>query len=1009
MACKISMDTGEKWAEEKGMKCKTMKKKIDVLEQAFAASAGAYYNINLTKDCVPGLMYQVIDGTSYIINEKIGLPKNAKFSEVVSYWGKQLAAEERPAYFDFLDISHLLTRFHAGETHVFHRYWTKTALFAPMLAEQHIAMYTDEETGDVLAITYVLDMTQNYREEQYKKELEENNKKLNEEKRLLEALGADYTAEYICDFDTDRMAPIKQVQGSNAQILNQELQDDKFVFSKRIAHYYETFVHKETSPDFLEKISIPFLKKYLSKHNRFIYRYRAVPNPDGKEYFEIQVVRLPNTKTFQVVFGYRYIDDLIAEEEKQRKRLEIDNAKLEEQIHIISGLTNAYIAVYRVDIENEKFKAVKDIDLFSKAVQGCHTVDEVVETFVTLCVQPEDREKMRSFTDWRQLPNALQDTNTLVMEFHGTVTPWEWCRASWIVASRDEKGKVKEVLFSVEDVTAHVLERKRREQERKREDKRIQMQMKTTAEAIHGGFKVSKNDGYCTFRMVSEQLAQMLGYDSPAELMHRYPTLESIMHPDDIEREYTKIAPKLLSGELYTMHYRAHCKDGSWKNVEDKGRLIYKSNGEGECWSFITDQDELTKKTKALEAAHRVNAALAEARNELETARDQAMAASNAKTAFLFNMSHDIRTPMNAIIGYTELLKKHLENKEKMQDYVGKIEISSEYLLSLINNVLEMARIESGKALLDEAPEPCRKVIDTISTVYAEQLKKKNIHFTTDIDIKTKYIYCDHLKMEEIFLNLLSNAYKYTPEGGSISISVRELPCAVPGYACMQTRISDTGIGMTQEYLPKLFEEFTREHTSIGNTIQGTGLGMSIVKKLVDLMGGTIEVESELGKGTTFIVTITHRIAHGADLHPETSTPVDTAQFVGKRVLLAEDNDLNAEIAMELLKDKGFLVERATDGVICIDMLQRENPGYYDVILMDVQMPSLNGYMATRKIRAMTDPKKRNIPIIAMTANAFEEDRQNALKAGMNEHLGKPVDVDVFMKKLVGVIKESSR
>lgn len=986
-----------------------MIKKIEVLEQAFAASAGAYYSINLTQDLVPGLMYQVIDGKSYIINDQIGLPENAKFSDVVSYWGKQLTPEEQPAYFDFLDISHLLSRYAAGETHVSHRYWTKTTLFAPMLAEQHIAMYTDEETGDVLAITYVLDMTKDYREKQYKQELEDSIKKLNEEKHLLEALGADYTAEYICDFDTDRMAPIKQMDGSNAQVLNQELKGNKFVFSKRIAHYYEAYVHKETAPDFLEKISIPFLRRYLSKHNRFIYRYRASPNPDGKEYFEIQVVRLKNTKNFQVVFGYRYIDDLIAEEEKQRERLEIDNAKLEEQIHIISGLTNAYIAVYRVDIENEKFKAVKDIDLFSQAVQGCHTVDEVVETFVTLCVQKEDQEKMRTFTDWHHLPQALQDTDTLVMEFHGTVMPWEWCRASWIVASRDEKGKAKEVLFSVEDVTAHVLERKRIEQERERENRRIQMQMKTAAEAIHGGFKVSKNDGHCTFRMVSEQLSHMLGYASPDELMHLYPTLRSLMHPDDVEREYAKITPKLLSGELYTMHYRARCKDGSWKNVEDRGRLIFKFNGEGECWSFITDQDELTKKTEALEAAHRANTALAEARTELEKARDQAMAASNAKTAFLFNMSHDIRTPMNAIIGYTELLKKHLENKEKIQDYVGKIETSSEYLLSLINNVLEMARIESGKAVLDEAPERCRRVIDTISTVYAEQLKKKNIHFTTQIETKTQYIYCDYLKMEEIFINLLSNAYKYTPEGGFISITVKELPCMEPGYTCLQGRVSDTGIGMTKEYLPKLFDEFSRERTSVGNTIQGTGLGMSIVKKLVDLMGGTIEVESTVGKGTTFIVTIKHRIAQGVEVCPDTTKEIDTREFLGKRVLLAEDNDLNAEIAMELLKEKGFLVERAKDGVICIDMLQKAKPDHFDVILMDVQMPNLNGYMTTRKIRAMTDPKKRNIPIIAMTANAFEEDRQNALQAGMNEHLGKPVDVDIFMKKLAEVLGKSSR
>ena len=385
---------------------------------------------------------------------------------------------------------------------------------------------------------------------------------------------------------------------------------------------------------------------------------------------------------------------------------------------------------------------------------------------------------------------------------------------------------------------------------------------------------------------------------------------------------------------------------------------------------------------------------------ELKQARDMAQEANLAKTRFLFNMSHDIRTPMNAILGYAELMEKHKGDREKFEDYLKKIRSSGDFLLELINNVLEMARIESGSMTLDETVWDAYEMNDSIFAVLEAQMKAKGISYTRSIDVKNRYAYIDSLKLREIHLNLLSNAYKYTPAGGSVSMELKELPSEREGYVLYQTTVSDTGIGMSEEYLPHIFEEFSREKSATENKIQGTGLGMPIVKKLVDLMGGSITVTSKLGDGTTFVLLLYHRVADESALKIPEAPEAETADFSNKRILLAEDNDLNAEIATEILEETGVRVERAADGIICIDMLVKAEAGYYDLIFMDIQMPNLDGYGAAKRIRALGDEKKANIPIIAMTANAFAEDRENALAAGMNDHMAKPINMEELIKIL---------
>jgi len=409
--------------------------------------------------------------------------------------------------------------------------------------------------------------------------------------------------------------------------------------------------------------------------------------------------------------------------------------------------------------------------------------------------------------------------------------------------------------------------------------------------------------------------------------------------------------------------------------------------------------------------ARRYNARLKKANDELEVqdsallvATEKAEAASRAKSTFLFNMSHDIRTPMNAIIGFADLLEKNQDDPEKRADYINKIQLSSNFLLELINNVLELARIESGKAVLNETVCTSSKVMEDLVTVFHDQMERKHINFVSTSDLKTKYIYCDEVKMKQIFLNILSNAYKYTPDGGTITLKVEEAPCDREGYINVRSTISDTGKGMSEDFIPRLFDDFSREKTVTENKIEGTGLGMAIVKRLIELLDGSIAVESELGKGTTFTLIIPHRIADEEEVQEGASAGRDLSRFKGKRILLAEDNELNAEIAIEVLRDAGFKVNWAEDGQKCYDMLNESATGHYDIILMDIQMPNMNGYEATREIRNMNNLAKANIPIIAMTANAFEEDRQNAFDAGMNGHLAKPIKIDIMLEEISKVL-----
>ena len=388
-------------------------------------------------------------------------------------------------------------------------------------------------------------------------------------------------------------------------------------------------------------------------------------------------------------------------------------------------------------------------------------------------------------------------------------------------------------------------------------------------------------------------------------------------------------------------------------------------------------------------------------------AQIQAEKANAAKSDFLFNMSHDIRTPMNALLGYSELMKRELTDP-KLLDYQEKMEQSGNLLLSIINNVLDMARIESGKVELDEDYVQIRDIYHGVYKIFQAEAEKKGIRLEMKYEVQHEHIICDETKNREIFLNLISNAVKYTASGGTVTIRITEIDCDREDCVRIQTQVIDTGIGMSEEFLPSLFEAFSRERNTTSGKVAGTGLGMPIIKKYVDMMGGSIEAESKLGEGSKFTVIMEYRIADKGyyeqitDQSPDTE---ETDRISGKHVLLAEDNELNAEIAEFILEDMGLIVDRVEDGIQCVARMEQKPARTYDLILMDIQMPNMDGYKATQTIRRLADEKKASIPIIAMTANAFEEDRKKALAKGMNGHIAKPVDAEKLKKTILSALR----
>lgn len=489
-----------------------------------------------------------------------------------------------------------------------------------------------------------------------------------------------------------------------------------------------------------------------------------------------------------------------------------------------------------------------------------------------------------------------------------------------------------------------------------------------------------------------------------------------------IEEEMIPYLDAALSGETI---YSQQIIDTTWGHIFTACYPVIANDGSGDIIGALCMEMDMETTYKSIEKINRSSVGIAtiaivvmillliclyqsmhkqkdkerEQQKILEAAAAAADAANKAKSTFLFNMSHDIRTPMNAILGYTDLARSHMNDPEKLEEYMDNIRISGEKLLSIINNVLELSRIENNQTVIEESIINSGEGMDSCLVMMKPAAEEKHQTLTVTKNIQYPYIYVDNAHVSEIILNIVSNAIKYTGEGGTIHCTLDQRPAEREGFCITRISVRDNGIGISEEFQKHIFESFSRERSSTVSGVDGTGLGMGIVKKLVDQMHGTIEVQSKLGEGSEFIVELPCRIATEQEAQAKKACfHLDKQSVAGRRVLLAEDNDLNAEIATELIRAEGVLVERASDGVICVEMIEKKPANYYDLILMDIQMPVMDGYKATQAIRRMEDQEKANIPIVAMTANAFAEDRQKALSVGMNDHIAKPIDMNLLMQ-----------
>lgn len=476
--------------------------------------------------------------------------------------------------------------------------------------------------------------------------------------------------------------------------------------------------------------------------------------------------------------------------------------------------------------------------------------------------------------------------------------------------------------------------------------------------------------------------------------------LMQFVHPDDKEQFHEntrreKVMESFSEGQTYSVNFRI------MKGSDPENYLYY-------LLRFIPLWGEDDTPVGTIACMRNVDKEVRqeiEGRKELEKAKIAAEAANQAKSAFLFNMSHDIRTPMNAIIGFTDMAQKHIDDKETVQDSLTKVKMSSNHLLSLINDVLDMSRVESGTVSIEEEPVCIDTAKDNLYSILNGSAEAKNIAFTSKIDssVTHHWIYADRLHMNRVLTNVISNSVKYTNNGGRIDLLAEELPCKKDGYARYRYTVSDTGIGMSEEYLAHIFEPFSRAESATKSGIVGTGLGMAITKSLTELMGGTISIESKQGVGTKVVLEFENRIASAVD--PKVDIPANVSfNLNGKKILLVEDNELNREIAIDILEEEGIIVDTAEDGDIAVKMMENAAEGQYDMILMDIQMPRMDGYAATKAIRKLPDEYAANIPIFAMTANAFAEDRRNAAAAGMNGHITKPLDVTKLLNTLSKVL-----
>ena len=688
----------------------------------------------------------------------------------------------------------------------------------------------------------------------------------------------------------------------------------------------------------------------------------------------ILIVILSITTGFHFIISLRK-DKEAEDEENNRNKVNV----------LLRGVSDDYVCLIDVNLvteQEEQFRIGKGTDLPDWSEAG-RAYEDCIEGYAESVVSPEDRQRFKEATRLPRLKQIFETRKDFYIEYTAVVDGEEYIYQGKFTLN-NENPEEPHMLVSIRDITAPT---------REKQAQKTVIDLIVTAASTFYPFIMEENLTRDTVRTIYNNSIVKPATEVDGSMEEMF---EEIKASFPYEEEYDRFV-ELFSREAQLAAYERGEKmismkirqqgDGDVHWMEIRNVILEGHDGDIYGISMVRCIDEDVQMTM-----------------ELERARDAAEAANRAKSMFLFNMSHDIRTPMNAIIGFSGLLKRNIGDEDKQREYAANIEKSGNYLLDLINSVLEMARIENGDIGLHIDVVDLDDIVVSLKAIFLSLFNEKGIGQEEYIDIKHTRVYCDKEKVQAIHLNIFSNALKYTAGGGKVSFSVKELPAEKEGYSIYETVVKDTGVGMDKDFLPHIFDSFARERSVTENKVVGTGLGMGIVKKYVEMMDGTIHVDSEPGEGTCVTVRIPYRLCQDTDSEAYDEGDRDTTAIRGRRVLLAEDNELNSEIAVELLKELGLETEVAGDGIQCVSMLEMAEEGHYDVILMDIQMPNMDGYKAAQLIRRFDNKKKAHIPIIAMTANAFAEDREKAIAHGMNGHIAKPVNVAELIKALKKVL-----
>ena len=800
---------------------------------------------------------------------------------------------------------------------------------------------------------------------------------------IIEILASEYTSVYYIDLTTDELTPYS---------MNEETENQFGVLFKNMTYsdafrtYVDTIVLSEDKKLMLTAGSIGNIMKELRSKKTFLTTYRS-ENDGDPHYCEMKFVKVGNDEGAPKAVALGFAD----KDEELRNRIETETVR-KRNTDIIEILASEYTSVYYIDLttdELDPYTMNEETETeFGTVFRSGIKYSDAFKMYVDTLVYDEDKAMMLKAGSIYNILDELHDKKTFVTTYRSdNEGDPRYCEMKFVKVGEDDNPQAVALGFSViDDVYRKDLADKQREE--------FINGLADDYEAVfHVDFELNTIE---TVRMSdaylkrNPSLEQKMSYPAYVDAVSanivtedKASFIEALSH-ENVNREFKK-------EDAFFHNYRIE-RDGNITYYQLKIIHTGKWETDKNFLIGVHNMDELTR-------------AQVEQEEILEEAREEAESANRAKSTFLFNMSHDIRTPMNAIIGFNNMAIKNIDNREKLLDCLGKVDLSSQHLLSIINDVLDMARIESGKVTIEEERVIITEAATGLSAIVNQSVKDKNITFNVDFSkVQHNCVFADKLRVNRVLMNVANNAVKYTDDGGTITYKIIETKSYKPGYASYEFIVEDTGIGMSEEFLEHIYEAFTRESTSTISGIQGTGLGMAITKELVELMKGKIKIDSKLGEGTKVSIHFDFRIADESFVESKSIEDLSSL-LTDKYVLLVEDNELNREIAKDILEDMKMVVDTAEDGIFAVekivDLTKDESKRRYNFVLMDIQMPKMDGYKATTEIRNIDNKYAKSVPIIAMTANAFAEDKQKAIESGMNDHLAKPINIDDLVSKLV--------